>query len=376
MLQVRPLIDLYIDANIILVAAFGVWWIMRALLNRTSAKRDHTLLLHLSQGLLIAVVASPIIANGLLSLNAAFFPAFSLNAADFAVAQFLDGNVSMKAEKFEGLLLFRANIVDQIAGLATPMAKTIAAVAAIGFVGSLAWTVWNIARLRRLIGRSYKWRTFGSLHLRLSDEIHVPFSTRSLSRRFIVVPSSMLTQPEQLRITLAHELQHMRCRDTDWELLLVLLRPFFFWNPAFIIWKRNLENMRELSCDQVLLQRRKVSPRAYADCLIAVCENSLSRSADKNVLTPSVPLLDAQRRRGYMALRSRITAITSRNDRLAHSRLWLCMTLTVAALAVAVAASSIRKPADWSQDRLMLSTIVNLERLEGRSSASISLANY
>jgi hypothetical protein len=36
----------------------------------------------------------------------------------------------------------------------------------------------------------------------------------------------------------------------------------------------------------------------------------------------------------------------------------------VLAVGVSMAAASVRQPGDWSQDRLMLSTIVNLERLE------------
>lgn len=34
------------------------------------------------------------------------------------------------------------------------------------------------------------------------------------------------------------------------------------------------------------------------------------------------------------------------------------------ALGIGVLATTVRQPGDWSQDRLMLSTIVNLERLD------------
>jgi len=47
----------------------------------------------------------------------------------------------------------------------------------------------------------------------------------------------------------------------------------------------------------------------------------------------------------------------------------LTVTITLAALAI-------QRPGDWSQDRLMLSTIVNLERLEARNAVLARLANY
>jgi hypothetical protein len=37
---------------------------------------------------------------------------------------------------------------------------------------------------------------------------------------------------------------------------------------------------------------------------------------------------------------------------------------------VFLSALSIQKPADWSQDRLMLSAIINLERLETRNGSN------
>lgn len=376
MARTATLINAYIDANIILLFAFVVWRLMQTLINQTGRRQDFLLHLKLTEGLMLAAVISPLLAIGLIQLNTLMFPETSLNAADLAVAQFLNGRVAMQAEEFETLLSLRQGIVEDLAGLQTPLAKIIAALFVAGFAVTVAITLRSIVSLRRLIGDSYVWRRFGKLDLRLSDATMVPFSTRGLFRRHIVIPSGMLARPVELRIALAHELQHMRRNDTEWELVLVLLRPLFFWNPAFWRWKQALEHLRELGCDQVLLGRNRVTPRAYADCLLTVCRQSAGRAGAFNLVTPKVPFLKfVAGRRNYHALRQRITAIAGQPRRQNGSGWIMWPTLIAATLVIAFGATAIRKPADWSQDRLMLSTIVNLERLETRNSG-LSLAGY
>ena len=377
--RIETLINAYIDANIILFVAFIVWCLARAVVRHTRRRHDYVLHLKLTEGLMLAALISPVLAVLLVLLNGALFPQNSLNAADLAVAQFLEGRVAMEAEAFETLLSSRQTFVEQLAGLQTPLSKAIAAVLVLGFVVAVSRTVASVWHLRRLIRDSYVWRRFGRLDLRLSDEIAVPFSTRGLLRRHIVIPSGMLATPTDLRIALAHELQHMRRKDTEWELGLVLLRPFFFWNPAFIYWKKGLEQLRELGCDQVLLTRKRVSPRDYADCLLSVCRKAVSDTGAFNLVTPKVPFLSfgtaALGRRNHHALRDRITAIAGQGRSLGRSSAVFWPMLVVASLVIALGATTIRKPADWSQDRLMLSTIVNLERLETRN-VLLSLSGY
>ena len=54
-------------------------------------------------------------------------------------------------------------------------------------------------------------------------------------------------------MAIAHELQHMRQTDVGWEIGLKTLRLMFFWNPVFHVWKRAVDRLRELACDQQLL---------------------------------------------------------------------------------------------------------------------------
>lgn len=186
----------------------------------------------------------------------------------------------------------------------------------------------------------------------------------------------MLARPHGLRIVLAHELQHMRTHDTEWEIGLELLRPLFFWNPAYILWKRSFEHLRELSCDETLLRHRRIDPRAYAQCLLSVCDRSVARRQARNLALPRVPLVAfGEGRRAARILRQRIAAICGRNLASTRQKAPVWVPLALATLAVILVASSLRNSADWSQDRLMLSTVVNLERMETRN-AGLSLAGY
>ncbi len=377
--QISPLVDAYIDANIILVAAFAVLCLMRWGLRRAGHGDAHLLHLRLTEGMLAAAVLSPFVAYGLTVLASRLWPGVPMNAADFAVAQFLDGRVKMDAVTFESLMGTRRRIVEDIVYLDGALVRAGVTVFALGFLASLWRTGSEILRLRRLIEDSFVWRRFGRVDLRLSDSARMPFSTRGIFRRHIVIPSDLLTQPDILRIALAHELQHMRRGDTEWEVALVVLRPLFFWNPVFGAWKRKLEALRELGCDAAVLERRRVSPRDYADCLLKVCHRGMGDPASMGRVAPRVPFLEIGQsrtgRRNHAALVRRVSAIASAKGIRRASAVYFWPILIVAGLTIGLGAASLQRQGDWSQDRLMLSTVVNLERLETRN-VGLSLEGF
>lgn len=370
--QISTLIDIYIDANIILILAFLVWVVTLHVLNRTHRARDFALQLQVTEGLMIAAVLSPVVAAVVLKLTQSYFPQVSINAADIAVAQFLDGRVKMEAAEFERLLSTRQDFVTQLAGLQTPLAKGLVVIFAVGFLLGVVRVIGSMLKLKRLLANSFIWRRFGKLDLLISDEITVPFSTRTLFRKKIVIPSDLLVKSKELRMVVAHELEHMRRKDIEWEFLLVLLQPLFFWNPAFVFWKRSLEQLRELRCDAALIERKRVSSRDYAHCLLDVCESGITGNRSILMLSPKVPFLKISQgmmaKRNCKILERRISEISSSPNGAKQRTMLLWSVLPIAALVVGIGASVIQKPGDWSHDRLMLSTIVNLERLESINS--------
>ena len=359
----------YLDTNIMLALAAILWLAIRMLLNRSGLRGAFTMQLQTLYGVLLAVALAPVMIilhkflthSGL--IDAGFVPSFS----DYALSQYLNGRIEMAPSTFETLWMSRTVFVQEVTAFSSPTGVAVAILLGVGISGFVIRLLRDALRVRKLISRSYLWRRFGSIEIRLTDQSDIPFSTRGLRRRYIVLPSALLSEADDLRIAMAHELQHMRQGDLGWELILETVRPLLFWNPGFVYLKREVEALRELACDQQVLLRQRFGVRDYCDCLLRVCRNALAPGGLRQILVPSVPLVSsATDKRAAKFLRYRVSSMLSQG-RAIHAR-WVAGALVVPILAV-ISFGSIASQSngDWSQDRLMLSTIVNLERLDQRT---------
>lgn len=366
MINASTLLDAYLDVNLLLVFVCVLWFAFSRLLDIAGLAHAVTARLRMLRVVFLAVLVGPVFAAVIVLLGRTGYaePVQSVNLTDFIVSQYLQGRFAMDASALEELLSLRSRVAEV---LFTPAGRGVLALVAAGGLLCLARLSWSVVKLRRVIAESHLWRRFGPVDLRLSDTVTVPFSTRGLSRRIVVLPSSMLERAADLKIALGHELQHLRQGDVEWEIALGLVRPFLFWNPAFHLWKHQVEELRELSCDRQVIARRRYDLAAYCDCLLRVCHDGLRRRRLLAVEAPVVALLRTENRlfggRSAALLRRRMmSVIDGRAER--HPRLAFAI-LSVPALAVTLtAAVAIQKPGDWSEDRIMLSTIVNLERLQ------------
>lgn len=369
MIQVSSVFDAYINANILLVLAFFLWLATRFLLNRFGLQYAYTTQLRLLNCVFLAILFSPLFVLGFNQLaQSGLLPrGFSVNLEDYVLAQYLDGNYNMRPADFEQVLGLRDNLRTTLLQPTGWAGMIIATLMTIGFAALVLRGTIAVMRLRKIIAHSYGWRRFGNIHLRLSATTLVPFSTRSLWRRYIVIPSGMLTHSQDLRIALAHELQHLRQRDVEWEIGLELLKTVFFWNPVIYLWKRQIEQLRELSCDQQILARRRFDVQAYCDCLLRVCANSLRRDRVQAIALPQVTLVQIDRRifgqDGPSLLRHRMLSLLKApgTHQSGRAHLWLMLPLLAI---MAISTIALQRPNEWSQDRLMLSSIINLERLD------------
>ena len=364
MTTTKWILDLIIDANLVLALTFCLWAIARFGLARSPLRSDFVLHHRLLRGALICVVASPLLAWGIGSVGRIFWPQSPMTVADLAVAAYLRGDLTLPAGQFEAMLTARDRITDAFLAGQMPALNVVAALFATVALFHLARMARTVIILRQVIRQSYVWRRSRKVDIRLSDQVAIPFATRGLLRRHVVLPSSLVTEPDELRVVLAHELQHHRQGDVDWELAFELARPFFFWNPAYFFWRRNFDNLRELSCDQAVLCGHRISPRAYAECLLSFCERSLYETRRARVI--EVGFVRNAPGRSRRSLKSRILALE--NVRMtARTPTSLTLFGLVVSAGIVLSAASMRPSEDWSHDRLMLSTIVNLERLEARN---------
>ncbi len=367
-------LNAYINANIMLIFAFALWVLARYTIKKLKIHLPYILQLRLLNGIFIAIILSPIATLAVNVLTSAGLLAadFSMRVSDFAVAQYLNGSIEMKAVEFEHILGMRSTITQEILNLKSPSYIFIAGLFAIGFIGILSRSLFSIFKLRTILRNSYQWRQFGNLKILLSDKTFIPFSTRGLKNRYVVIPSGMLTKSNDLKMALAHEFQHMRQKDVEWAYILEALHPLFFWNPVFYLWKRQVQHLRELACDQQLISDRKFDAKAYCECLLQVCQNSIRKQDKYSIALPSVPFVQVDNTpfglNAATALKQRIIAMAEPATTEISKKTFACILLPAMTLVI-LASLTIQAPTDWSQDRLMLSTVVNLERLEDRNTS-------
>ena len=361
-------LNAFINTNILIIVAYVLWWATRAILNRTGQRNSHALQLRLLNMVFIAIVLSPFAVLGMSWLqNSGHALGLKLNLSDIVVAYYLNGGIEMQATQFERLVNLRDSFTNNVLNAAGWVAWAVIA----AFLFSLAIGVlrlfYSVFCLHRIVSNSYAWRRFGRVNLYLSDRTLVPFSTRGLRNYYLVFPAHMLGERRELKVSLAHELQHLRQADIGWEIALEALKPLFFLNPAFHAWKRQVEHLRELSCDAEILRRGRINVDEYCETLLSVCQQSLRKDRVFVVAVPKVTLVTADRSnlmngpRSFLHERI-VSVLEQRNFR--QSRWLYGAVLAPLVAAIMLTAVVIQRPADWSQDRLMLSTVVNLERLD------------
>lgn len=370
MTLINYLINAYIDANILLICAFSIWSLARFILGRFGFSQAFGLQMRLLNGVFLAVAVSPFfgVAFDMLIETGTVSQSYAISLSDIVLAQYLNGGFAMQPSQLEYFLGLRSEMMSALVGFNTTGAVILTGCVIIGFSVGTVRILRSMMALNNIISRSHAWRQFGNLHLRLSDTSHVPFSTRSLRRRYIVLPSAMLGQSDDLKMALAHEFQHLRQGDIEWEIALEALRPLFFWNPVFIFWKRQVDQLRELSCDQQVLARNRYDVKAYCECLFRVCRNSLRQDPKQLVLISSVPFAQIDKSlfavNSVAFLRRRMTSVFDANKVPQGRRLAGVLSVFLMGLVISISVAMTNQ-GDWSQDRLMLSAIVNLERLHG-----------
>jgi beta-lactamase regulating signal transducer with metallopeptidase domain len=369
----NQIFDIYIDLNITFAITAVVWLVAKLVLERLGIKLAYSVQLGLLNGLFIITALSPgAVALYRHLLDAGVVPgAMSVNLSDMVVSQYLRGGIAIPAQDFQSLLGLRAQLSTEILSLTSVLGAGIVAVFLAGVTFFGLKLAKGFIQLNRALDSCHVWRDHGKLRLLLSDTAVVPYSARGLTRNYVVLPSELLTQSDDLKLVLKHEFEHLRQGDVTWEIGLELLRPLFFWNPFFYIWKSEVERLRELACDQKVAENAQVDLKSYCMCLLRAAKAGIQkREAFLNQNRSSVAavaLIEVQdrllRRSPSQKLRSRVEALMEQDRAKPHIGLVALVIVPMAAV-VFLTGLAIQKPADWSQDRLMLSAIINLERLE------------
>ena len=358
MTAMKPALDLAVDANVVLLLAFGLWALAQWGIVRSPLKRNYGLQLRLLRSVLVLVVLSPVLSIAAIFASQTLWPNAPITVSDAAVAAYLRGDIAMPAMEFEALLNTRNRIFETILSGEVAWMNAALLIVLLGSLALVAQTLGRIFQVRRAVTDAYVWRRSKRTDIRLSDTVRVPFAARGLFRRHVVLPSHLLTQPEKLRIVMAHEFEHLRQNDVEWELLFEVLRPVLYLNPAFLLWKRAFERLREFNCDQAVLESARISPKEYARCLLSFCERSMPSNSAR---TFNVAFIRTGSSSARAALEARIIALREGRKTTGGTFAFAAM-LAVLTIGIVLSAASVRNPGDWSQDRLTLSMIVNIDR--------------
>ncbi len=364
----EALLDAFINANILFVICFALWLVVRMGMHHFGLKHAFGTQLKLLNLLFVAIAGAPFIAAAYRAMQGSGVdPGMNINLSDAVVAYYLNGGFQMDSSKFEALVLMRDNFILSILSADGLAVQLVIALFLFGLAVGLLRLALSVACLWRIVTGSYAWRNFGRIRIRLSDRTLVPFSTRGFRNYYVVIPSHMLSETAELKVAVAHELQHIRQGDLEWEIALEALKPFFFLNPAYHAWKRQVEHLRELNCDHHVLLNGRIDVRAYCETLLSVCQKTLRRDRAFVLAVPKVTLVTADRsslfnpKHGFLEHRI-LSALDSKRTRFQP---FVFVAISVPLLAATLLTTvAIQSPGDWSHDRLMLSTVVNLDRLD------------
>ncbi|MBE4747831.1 transglycosylase SLT domain-containing protein [Corallococcus sp. ZKHCc1 1396] len=145
----------------------------------------------------------------------------------------------------------------------------LAVMVGVGGLGFLAWELGRALRLRRRLKALPLLRRVGRVRLVLGEADGGAYSVWFPGGgAWVVVPSVLLEDAEALRLTVRHELQHHRQRDTVFAYARLGFDSAFFWNPFARAFSQWLAECQEFACDEALVTGPRVPADAYARCLL------------------------------------------------------------------------------------------------------------
>lgn len=290
--------------------------------------------------------------------------ATSVNATDAIVAQYLKGNLSVSASEISALISVKTQLVDHIAAGGSYLVIALVATFLTALIGRSIYLAINVARISRSIRAGRVMRQSRRVRVVLSPEITVPYSTRGLWYYYVVLPENLYKDWDAMQMSIGHELQHIRQGDVDAEVILSLLSPLAVLNPGFWFLSGRLRKLGELACDRAYLARRGFDAHGYSIRLLKIARRNRNtggqpRAFGVSLVGRSIPLIGRR-----SMLRDRILEIAHDQANPTRERHFVGIAMSIVLTAcVCVGATSLAQPADWSHERIMLSTVANLERL-------------
>jgi TonB family protein len=223
------------------------------------------------------------------------------------------------------------------------LVMVIAGLMALGALVRLGTHSLSLARLRRTLQRESQTpdtkqtlaQYIEALGLRMPVQLVVTSKeivplTFGWRRPIIVIPASLLEDDEALRLTLLHELVHIRRADYLSQWIGYAVGAIFAIHPLVWLLRRSIGGYREMACDAAVLDQRSISGKRYAALLYRF---ALNHSAN--------PQLALSMAAAHRELKKRILAMKSyktRPSRFAPSTVALTLAVLLLGLTTLIVA--------------------------------------
>lgn len=160
--------------------------------------------------------------------------------------------------------------------------------------------------LQRIKELSSRLKINSSFSVAISETAGSPF-VWGLFRYKIAINKTVFDRTDwpAMEAVLAHELMHIRGKDSLWLLLSHLSKRILFFNPLLYFFCKRHHLLVELSADEQAIQQGRVEPKRLLDAMIKLAENSFRNSAG---------LLQLNVSRGFKDLKERIHSITQEKE--------------------------------------------------------------
>lgn len=157
-----------------------------------------------------------------------------------------------------------------------PLAWGLLAISGFGLAMQLMRLARERRRLQREVRAHFEFKKWGDTRIVFSDRTDIPYVYAEGARGIrVVLPQELAAKPRELKLSLAHELQHVRHRDPWWQWGIALLDGAFTWNPAYRVWRAETIAAQEFACDEALLTRQGIDVFNYGRCLLQAAERAL-----------------------------------------------------------------------------------------------------
>jgi membrane-bound lytic murein transglycosylase D len=221
------------------------------------------------------------------------------------------------SKSYESGFLSLPNAFSETAFKAEPISHFILIILSLLFLIAMFLVIKDLMILFKIKKNSFLIRKIGPVSIMTNANISVPFSFWIPFKALILIPSHLLQHTNDYRISVFHELQHQRQKDTQWVYLIWFLKVICFFNPIIHLWNRKITETQEFACDETLVDQGKVDSQSYARCLVKVAQTALDQKNSPVSATGAVYLIE-----GHL-LKRRIEKMLGQKIKRENSKIYL-----------------------------------------------------